>query len=242
LISRSIGPPSGAARKRGEGQSVGRCLVLVQLPEPLLLLVKPPVLLALGDPKLDAYIDAVISAAIRPTAQQDVRKALALIPRGRWAAFAQPLQLLALAALSAHAEPRVQEHPCTLGWSPAEAQKYKGEGLAKALLARSRSMPTPVAPTCIIRLAANAMIRRGAAVAPHQRGLVPPRPKLQVRPPPLRLPPPINVYPRSRLPLGGSRRCVVAMFRRWLAARRFRSNSVTRRKKVIASHVVPPQI
>jgi hypothetical protein len=48
------------------------------------------------DAKLDAYMDAVVSVAIRPSAQGDVRKALSLIAKGKWCAFAQPLQLLAL--------------------------------------------------------------------------------------------------------------------------------------------------
>lgn len=87
-------------------------------------------------------MDAVISAAIRPTAQQDVRKALALIPKGRWAAFAQPLQLL---ALRRYLRMQNREHKnihSRWTWSPAEAQRYKGEGLAQALLAAAEIVRT----------------------------------------------------------------------------------------------------
>lgn len=89
----------------------------------------------MGDAKLDAYSDAVISAAIRPSAQQDIRHALALIARGRWAAFAQPLQLL---ALRRYLRMQNREHKnihARWTWSPAEAQHYRGEGLARTLLA-----------------------------------------------------------------------------------------------------------
>jgi hypothetical protein len=89
----------------------------------------------MGDAKLGAYIDAVVSAAIRPSAQQDVRNALALISKGRWAAFSQPLQLL---ALRRYLRMQNREHKnihARWAWSPAEAQRYRGEGLAQALLA-----------------------------------------------------------------------------------------------------------
>jgi hypothetical protein len=87
-------------------------------------------------------MDAVISAAIRPSAQQDVRNALALIARGRWAAFAQPLQVL---ALRRYLRMQNREHKnlhARWAWSPAEAQRYKGEGLASALLAAAEIVRT----------------------------------------------------------------------------------------------------
>jgi hypothetical protein len=96
----------------------------------------------MGDAKLDAYMDAVISTAIRPSAQQDVRNALALIARGRWAAFAQPLQVL---ALRRYLRMQNREHKnlhARWAWSPAEAQRYKGEGLARALLAAAEIVRT----------------------------------------------------------------------------------------------------
>jgi len=92
------------------------------------------------DAKLAAYMDAVISASIRPSAQMDVRKALALIPRGSWAGLAQPLQLL---ALRRYLRMQNREHKnihARWAWSPAEAVQYQGRGLALALVNVARTV------------------------------------------------------------------------------------------------------
>jgi hypothetical protein len=69
----------------------------------------------------------VIRAAIRPTAQVDVRKALARIQKGPWSASAQSLQLL---ALRRYLRMQNREHKnihSRCAWSPTEAAKYQGE-------------------------------------------------------------------------------------------------------------------